>query len=192
MIVAVEHNGKQWPMHLAISDAEGDSAIFEFVDGKPVVHHGRQFTVMTNEPPLETQLRNIRNYKLFGGTKALPGDIDPESRFVRAASFLKTLPPAKSAPEAIAGVQSIARNVAVPKGAKDTSGAEAVDEWPTLWFTLADATNKTYIFHSAASPNVYWVDLTKVDFSTAAGSHMLDAYDPSLVGDISQKLGAAQ
>lgn len=187
-IVPVAHDGKQWPLHLAISDAEGDSAIVEFVDGRMTVHRGKEFTVMTNEPPLETQLNNIRNYKLFGGTKPMPGDIDPESRFVRAASYLKTLPPARSVPEAIAGAQSIARTVAVPPGAKDTSGGVAEDAWPTLWFTLADSSNRTYFFHSASSPNLYWVDLTKIDFGSKASEQAIDAYDWALTGDITQRL----
>ena len=187
-IVPVALDGKQWPLHLAISDAEGDSAIVEFVDGRMVVHQGKEFTVMTNEPPLETQLKNLRNYKSFGGLRPMPGDIDPENRFVRAASYLKTLPPARSVPEAIAGAQSIARTVAVPPGAKDTSGGGAEDAWPTLWFTLADSTNKTYFFHSASSPNLYWVDLTKIDFGSKASERAIDAYDRALVGDITQRL----
>jgi len=191
-VVPVALNGTQWPLHLAISDASGDSAVIEFVDGQRVVHHGKEFTVMTNEPPLETQLENLKEYKLFGGTKALPGDIDPESRFVRAATYLKTLPPADSAQQAIADAQALGRNVAVPRGAVDTSGSEAEDAWPTLWFTLSDSTNKTYIFHSAASPNVYWVDLEEIDFEPGSSGKTLDAYDTSLAGDITQKLNEAK
>ena len=37
---------------LAISDSTGDSAIFEYVGGKLVIHHGRQYQVMTNSPCL--------------------------------------------------------------------------------------------------------------------------------------------
>ncbi len=87
-IVSVSAGGRQWPLHLAIEDAGGDSAIVEFVDGKEVVHHGKQFTVMTNEPPLQQQLENLAKYKPFGGKRTLPGDIDPASRFVRAATFV--------------------------------------------------------------------------------------------------------
>jgi len=187
-IVSEALGGTDWPMHLSISDSEGDSAVIEYVDGKKVVHHGKEFTVMTNEPPLEIQLGNLKNYEAFGGTKSLPGDIDPESRFVRASAFLKTLPPADSVQQAIADAQALGRSVAVPRGALDTSGSEAVDAWPTLWFTLADSTNKTYIFHSAASPNVYWVDLEEIDFDAADRQKTLDAYDTSLVGDITEKL----
>ncbi|MCO5734743.1 linear amide C-N hydrolase [Rhizobium sp. SSA_523] len=186
-IVPVAFDGVQWPLHLSISDADGDSAIIEFVDGKIVIHHGKDYTVMTNEPPLETQLETIRNYKLFGGSKPLPGDIDPASRFVRAATYLKTLPPAESVLQALADAQSVARNVAVPRGAKDTSGSNAEDAWPTLWFTLADSTHGTYYFHSATSPSLYWVELTAIDFAPNSGERGIDAYALSLNGDITSK-----
>ena len=35
-------NGVQSRLHLAISDPSGDSAIFEYRDGKLEIHHGRQ------------------------------------------------------------------------------------------------------------------------------------------------------
>ena len=35
-------NGVKSRLHLAISDASGDSAIFEYVDGRLSVHHGRE------------------------------------------------------------------------------------------------------------------------------------------------------
>lgn len=49
-------NGEASTLHLAISDASGDSAIFEYVGGKLVVHHGRQNQVMTNSPTYDQQL----------------------------------------------------------------------------------------------------------------------------------------
>ena len=187
-IVPVTARGRQWPLHMSISDASGDSAIIEYVDGKLVLHHGREFTVMTNEPPLETQLRNLRSYALFGGSKAMPGDIDAVSRFVRAASYLKTLPPAADVDQAVADVQAIARNVASPRGAKDTSGSEGEDAWPTLWFTLGDSTSRRYFFHSTSSPYAYWVDLDRIDFGDRSIARSIDAYDHSLSGDITGRL----
>ncbi len=41
---------------LSISDASGDSAIFEYLDGKLVIHHGKEYQVMTNAPPFDQQL----------------------------------------------------------------------------------------------------------------------------------------
>ena len=54
-------------VHLALEDAAGDSAIIEHLDGKPVVHHGSQYRVMTNDPPYDEQLR------LLAGLTPPPG-----------------------------------------------------------------------------------------------------------------------
>ena len=54
-------------VHLALEDAAGDSAIIEHLDGKPVVHHGSQYRVMTNDPPYDEQLR------LLAGLDSPPG-----------------------------------------------------------------------------------------------------------------------
>jgi choloylglycine hydrolase len=153
-IVSSSVADREWPLHLSIADASGDSAIIEFVDGKAVIHHGKQFTVMTNEPALDVQLANLKKYKLFGGSEAMPGDIDPMSRFVRASSYLKTLPEPKDVRGAAAGVYSVARNVAVPFGAEDTSTTVSTDTWPTLWFGIADLTHRVYYFQSTRSPNM--------------------------------------
>ena len=125
-VVSIVIGGQEWPVHLAISDATGDSAVIEFVGGKMVVHHGKQFTVMTNEPTLDQQLANIKRYQAFGGKLPLPGDIDPMSRFVRASTYLKTLPPPKDIRETVAGAYDVVRNAAVPPGSKDTSGQEEI------------------------------------------------------------------
>ena len=43
-------------VHVALEDKTGDSAILEYVDGKLIVHHGKQFRVMTNAPAYDEQL----------------------------------------------------------------------------------------------------------------------------------------
>ena len=106
--------------------------MLEFVKGRLVVHHGKDITVMTNEPTLEEQLANLKRYKLFGGSLSMPGDIDPMSRFVRASSYLKTLPKPADTREAVGQLAGIARNVSVPFGALDTSGGEATDTCPPV------------------------------------------------------------
>lgn len=187
-IVPTEILDKSWPLHLSIEDATGDSAVLELIGGKLVVHHGKQFTVMTNEPSLDEQLANLKHYKIWGGDRAMPGDIDPLSRFVRACSYLKTLPKPKDQYEALAGVYSVARNIAVPYGASDTSGSETTDTWPTLWSTLADLTHKVYYFQSSLSPNLFWVDFSKLDLAEGTPARTIDAYEPTLAGEVSAKL----
>jgi choloylglycine hydrolase len=55
-IVTVEARGHRANVHLAIEDATGDSAIVEFIDGQPRVHHGRQHRIMTNDPSHDAQI----------------------------------------------------------------------------------------------------------------------------------------
>ena len=188
-IVSVVAAGREWPLHISISDATGDSAVIEFVNGVKVVHRGKDSAVMTNEPPLDWQLDNLKRYKYFGGVEPLPGDIDPASRFVRASAFLKTAPVPKDTQEALAEVYSIAKTVSVPHGAQNTSvGVNSEDTWPTLWTTLADSSNKLYFFQAADSPNMFWIDLGKINFAKGAPVKQVSGEDISLVGEISGKL----
>ena len=188
-IVSVVASGREWPLHFSMSDAAGDSAVIEFVDGSIVVHHGKETAVMTNEPPLDWQLNNLKKYTYFGGKEDLPGDIDPASRFVRASAFLKTSPNPQSTQQALAQVYSIMKTVSTPHGAHNTSGAiESEDTWPTLWTTLADSRNKLYFFQASDSPNMFWVDLKKIKFSKGASVLSVSGEDPALNGEISSKL----
>jgi choloylglycine hydrolase len=181
--------GREWPLHISISDAHGDSAVIEFIDGKMVVHHGKESDVMTNEPALSWQLNNLKKYKYFGGKEALPGDIDPASRFVRASAFLKTAPNPKDNQEALAEVYSIIKTVSVPYGADNTAtDIESEDKWPTLWTTLADSSNKRYFFQASDSPNMFWVDMSKINFAKGAPVLATSAEDITLNGEVSKRL----
>ena len=182
-------SGREWPLHVSISDANGDSAVVEFIKGKMVVHQGQETAVMTNEPPLDWQLNNLKEYKYFGGKKALPGDIDPVSRFVRASAFLKTLPAAKTNQDALAQVYSVAKTISVPAGSQNTSAdIESEDTWPTLWTSLADSNNKTYYFQASDSPNMFWIDLANLNFAKGQPVRFLSTEDISLNGEVSKKL----
>ena len=59
-------NGAAAALHLSISNSTGDSAIFEYVGGKLVIHHSRQFTVMTNS----RSMRNSSHSISIGGESA--------------------------------------------------------------------------------------------------------------------------
>jgi choloylglycine hydrolase len=188
-VVSVKAAGREWPLHIAISDATGDSAVIEFVKGVKVVHRGKDTAVMTNEPPLDWQLKNVQKYRYFGGTESLPGDIDPASRFVRASAFLKSSPVPNDTQQALAQVYSIAKSVSVPQGAQNTSaGINFEDTWPTLWTTLADSKNRFYFFQASGSPNMFWIDLGKIKFTKGAPVMAVSGEDSSLTGEVSKKL----
>ena len=65
--------GKKAGGHLSLADASGDSAIFEFLNGKLVIHHDPKYTVMTNSPSFDQQLALETYWQEIGGVKFLPG-----------------------------------------------------------------------------------------------------------------------
>ena len=77
---------------LSVADASGDSAVIEYLDGKPVIHHGRQYQVMTNSPTYDEQLKLNAEWEKKDRNTELPGSIQSDDRFVRASYYLSQLP----------------------------------------------------------------------------------------------------
>ncbi|UYP19904.1 linear amide C-N hydrolase [Rhodococcus sp. Z13] len=170
-------------VHLALDDATGDSAIIEYIDGRPTVWHSREYLVMTNSPTYDEQLKLLKDVEGFGGTKPLPGTTLAADRFARAAYYVGRLPEPKTQVEAVAGMFSVIRNAAQPFRIPDPDKPYASQ---TIWQTVADLTNKRYVFDSTTRPNVLWIDLDKLDFSEGTPAGKLD-----LLGDTSLEGGLA-
>src|SRR5262249_9054559 len=182
--------GKTVALHLALEDPSGDSAVIEYVGGKPKVYHGKECTVMTNSPTYDKQQEQLKQYKGFGGEKPLPGTNEAADRFVRAAYYLKKLPEPADQREAVAGVLSVMRNVAQPFGTADPARPNIS---PTRWRTVCDLTNLVYYFESSTSPNLVWVKLKDLDFAEGAAVKKLDlTKDRDRVGDCSKQFEAAK
>lgn len=75
-------------LHLAISDATGDSAIFEYLGGKLTVHHDRSYQVMTNSPGIRPATRAERILEKHRGHH-LPAGYQPGRRQVRPGLVLR-------------------------------------------------------------------------------------------------------
>ena len=153
-------------VHLSVTDPSGDSAVIEYLDGKPVIHHGRQFQVMTNSPTYDQQLQLNAAWDNVDKNQDLPGSIQSQDRFVRASYYLSKLPQTTDERQAVAGVFSVMRNVSVPWGVGDP---EHPNLSPTYWRSVADSTNKIYYFESALSPNIVWVNLNNIPFNPGSG-----------------------
>ena len=85
-------DGAAGTVHLAISDVTGDSAIFEYVAGKLVIHHSRDYQVMTNSPVYDQQLALNSYWQQIGGLAMLPGTNRAVDRFVRASYYINAIP----------------------------------------------------------------------------------------------------
>jgi penicillin V acylase-like amidase (Ntn superfamily) len=156
-------------LHLSMSDATGDSAIIEYIDGKQVIHHDRKYQVMTNSPIFDQQLALDSYWRQIGGTIFLPGTNRASDRFARASFYINAIPKSEDPVTALASVFSVIRNVSVPFGLT-TPGEPNISS--TRWRTVSDQKRLLYFFESALTPNTFWVDLKQVDFSHESGKVM--------------------
>lgn len=170
-------NGTPSQVHLSLSDPSGDSAIFEYVGGELVIHHGKQYQVMTNSPIYSKQLALNEYWQEINGEVFLPGTSRAADRFARTSFLLQSIPKKVSGNyidavpdkaynnQAIAGVLGVMRTVSVPLGITTPDKPNIAS---TLWRTISDQKNKIYYFDSSTYPNTFWIDLSKLNFSKDA------------------------
>ena len=182
-------SGEVPAIHLAIDDATGDSAIFEYIDGKLDIHHSRDYVVMTNSPAYEQQLALLEEVEGFGGDRPLPGSTLASDRFIRAAYYVGRLDQPTSQLNAIAAMFSVIRNAAQPFRIPDPGKPDASQ---TIWQVVADLTNRRYVFESTIRPNIVWVDFDDLDFREASSELTIDlgsqlAVEGGLAGNVSDQ-----
>ncbi len=187
-VVPMPIGGRTWPIHMTIQDKTGDMAVIEYVQGQIQIHHGPQYKVVSNDPPYAEQLSNLKRYKIFKGMLPMPGDIDSVSRFVRASSYLKTLPQPKDETQAAMLLLGVVRTVMVPEGAEDTSASELSDTWPTRWLSIKDLKHQVFYMQSTKSPNLIWVDLHTLKFKKGSPILYLNPKKIELTGNIEEHL----
>ncbi len=177
-------------VHLAIEDKSGDSAIIEYLNGQPVIHHGKKYTVLTNSPTFDKQLIQLKQYTGFGGTKALPGTTAAADRFVRAAFYLNNLPKPNNYKESIAEILSVMRNAAQPYGTKNVVQP---NNSPTRWRTVCDLTNQIIYFESSTNPAIIWLKMNEIKFPPGQLALKLNIEsNPEAIGDVTKDLKACQ
>lgn len=186
-------SGRPIGLHLALEDGSGDSAVIEYLDGAATIHHGREYTVMTNSPPYDQQLELLGDVAGLGAERPLPGSNDPEDRFARAAYYLTRLPAPASTTEAVAALLSVMRNAAQPFRIPDPEKPYASQ---TIWRSIIDLTNGIYVFESASRPNIVWARLDGLELDEGETTSKLDlAADAGLeggfVGDVTDDFAAA-
>ena len=166
-------------VHLSLSDATGDSAIFEYIGGKLVIHHHPSHIVMTNDPPYEQQLAILRYWQDIPANVFLPGTNKAPDRFVRAHHYIRHVTQTDDPVVSVASVFSVIRNVSVPYGI-------SIEGFPNLsttrWRVVADQKRLRYFFETTLSPSIVWVDLKEVDFQEGAGARVLKLSEGQIRG----------
>lgn len=158
-------------LHLSVSDATGDNAIFEYIGGKLVIHHSPSYTVMTNSPVFEDQLAINGYWQGIPGTIMLPGTNRAADRFVRASYYINAIPQSSDVHVYIPSVLSVIRNCSVPYGISSPTEPNISS---TRWRSLADQKRLVYYFETIKTPSSFWVDLKKLDFKKGAQVKMLN------------------
>ena len=190
MVTVGAPNGAAGSVHLSLSDPSGDSAIFEYIGGKLVIHHGRQHQVMTNSPTYDQQIALNEYWKQIGGTVMLPGTNRAADRFARASYYINACTQSADPREAVASVFSVIRNCSVPRGIKHATQPNTSS---TIWRTVADQKNRVYFFENTASPSLVWVRLADVDFNEGSGTRKLTMVgNPDLGGNQTANFVKAQ
>ncbi|AZM96249.1 linear amide C-N hydrolase [Vreelandella venusta] len=189
-IVMTEARGSKATVHLAIEDASGDSAIIEYIDGEPMIHHGREFRIMTNDPPYDQQLALLEELDFSNPSSdtPLPGNVKPTDRFQRIAYFSSMLPEPQNEREAVASALAIARNVSVPFGAP----YKGFGIYNTEYRTVMNLSELRYYFELTTSPNVIWADLSEQDLEEGSSVQVLDPNNIELSGDVSSDFTVAE
>lgn len=179
--------GSPATLHMAISDATGNSAIVEYVDGKIEIHEGHQYQVLTNAPPYQEQLDIYEYWKTVGGMNMLPGTSRSQDRFTRASFYVGMLPKNASHKTALAGVFGIIGNCAVPTG---ISVPDQPEISTTQWRSVSDQIELVYYFKMTETPAILWIDLKDFDLRPGAPIMKLDVVNSKkvLVGNVIREM----
>jgi len=186
--------GGSVPLHWAITDASGKEIVVEYVDEK-LHFYDAPLGVMTNSPPYQWHLTNLRNYlnlrpvdwkevKIDGMTLkpigvgsallGLPGDITPPSRFIRAVAFTQTARKTKGGYDTVAELFRILDNFDVPAEKSDPEMIKKLGLKPLPYggtqYTIAfDLKERIVYYHTDDDPSIRKVDLKKIDFDSLKG-----------------------
>ena len=167
-------NGVKSRLHLAISDAAGNNAIIEYLDGHVSIYEGKEYQVLTNSPAYPLQLAVNDYWKQVGGLNMLPGTNRSSDRFARASFYINAVAQTPDPEIAIPTVFSVIRNVSVPYG---ISTPDSPHISSTRWRSVCDQKDLVYYFEKTVPMAVMHVNLKDIDFGKGTGERVLKLTD---------------
>jgi choloylglycine hydrolase len=152
------------PLHYLVCDREGNSATVEFLEGRMVVHTGRDLktSVLTNTAYSECQAY-LERHLGFGGEDLPVPSGSSEDRFVRAAIWLSNYGSSESLPEVRDPVEF----------GFDVLKALAQGD-ATRWSIVYDIAGGTIHWRTLESPEMKTVGLDDFDFGCDSPVLILD------------------
>ncbi len=183
-------DGGKSTLHMAVSDASGDSAILEYIDGHLQIHHGREYRVLTNSPIFPDQLAIDGYWQQIGGMTMLPGTNRPSDRFVRGTFYVGAVAQSADADIAVPTLLSVMRNLSVPYGISTPDNPHSAS---TRWRVIYDQKHRKLYFEPTLALAVFHIDFGELDFAAGAKERSLRLTDgQSYTGDASHSMVAMQ
>ncbi|MDE5607351.1 MAG: linear amide C-N hydrolase [Muribaculaceae bacterium] len=172
-------------LHWGVTDAEGRTAVIEFVNGDINIYEG-DYPVLTNDPTFPSMLAINDYWTKVGGANMLPGTVKSPDRFVRASYFVNHVEKTNDPDVGFSIIRSILMNASVPY-------LYTVESEPnvssTQWRSFSDITNRRYYFDIVTNPGVYYIDLGKCDLKPGASVLKLDtSRETKIVGEANKYL----
>ena len=152
-------------LHWGVTDATGNSIIFEFDHGNVNIYPMGDYLAMTNDPTWPSMRAIIDYWEGIGGQHMLPGTVSSPSRAVRGNYFAHHVKKTADPDLAVSITRSILANVSVPYTYEIPGSAELSS---TQWRSFADLKNRRYYFDLVTNLGVIYIDLTKLDLYPGA------------------------
>jgi|GEM_PF-1545806 len=214
--VTVVGDGKT-PLHFVVADSKENCSVIEFIDGQMQISDVAD-GVVTNAPEYGWQLKNAYNYENLtpynnpalyppkpspsaqtingSGMQGLPGDATPPSRYIRAATMVKSVyrpheailwPDADVQQNAVTFAAELLRTVMVPRGTAVNAGDSRFPKGDfTQWYAIRDHTNLCFYFASVWNPTLQKIDLREI-LSVTERRH-IPVVQPDWCVDVSSKM----
>lgn len=158
-------------VHYFVSDASGDCAVIEFLEGRMVVHRGEALPhpLITNDTCAASQ-QSLADFEGFGGQQPMPSDRSQVSRYVRLAAESTEL---------------VDHAGAFPGKAFDT--IDSVRQPHTQWQVVYDLAERRVHFRTQGHHPSRFLDLDDCQFDSSHRVQVLDIAAP-LAGDVQGEL----
>lgn len=158
-------------LHWGVTDASGESIIFEFDHGKINIYDMGDYLAMTNDPDWPQMTSIIDYWNNIGGKNMLPGTVRSADRCVRGNYFAHHVQAVSDTDLGVSIARSILMNCCVPytymiEGEPNLSS--------TQWRSYADIRDRRYYWDVVTNPGYYYIDLNKLDLKKGAPVLKLD------------------
>lgn len=158
--------GASVPLHFLLSDASGDSAVIEFLNGEQLIYHGETLhaSALTNST-YDSCTNMLSEYVSFGGNKPDPKSYDSNDRFIQMAVATKE---AALLTDSVAAQEQAFRYLDQVK-----------DPGRTVWSIVYNQADKRLSYKTLGNPSVRSIGFEAFSNDCTTRALALDVNDPA-------------